>query len=84
MNENQQAAYQQIRLHLETRLARVLGIERTALPPMSISEIMNLLFGMFGDSNCLGAFGETASAIIALVGDAFWTKPETAEPRTVN
>ena len=84
MNETQQTAYKQIRLHLETRLARVLDIECMALPPMSLSEIISLLFVMFGDRNSLGASGETASAIIALVGDAFWTKPETAEPKTVN
>jgi hypothetical protein len=84
MNETHEKAYKQIRLHLETRLARVLSIERTALPPLSLSEIMSLLFIMFGHSNSLGASSETASAIVALVGDAFWTKPETAESTSVN
>jgi hypothetical protein len=84
MNETHETTYKQTRLHLETRLARVLNIEHNALPVMSLSEIVNLLFVMFGDRNCLGASGETASAIIALVGDAFWTKPETAESTRVN
>jgi len=84
MNQTHETAYKQISLHLETRLARVLSIERTALPPLSLSEIVSLLFVMFGDRNCLGASGETASAIIALIGDAFWTKPEAAEPAMVN
>jgi hypothetical protein len=61
-----------------------LNIECPALPPLSLSEIMNLLFVMFGRSNSLGASSETALAIVALVGDAFWTKPETAESTKVN
>jgi hypothetical protein len=44
MNETHHTAYTQIRLYLETRLARVLNIERNALPVMSLSEIVNLLF----------------------------------------
>ena len=68
----------QIRAALEFRLARALNIERADnLPIMSIAEIVSLLFGLYGQSNILGGFRETTSAIIGLIGEElFWSRPK--------
>ena len=70
----------QIRMALEFRLAKALNIERSEdLPIMSIAEIVNLLFGLYGHTNFLGGFSETASAIRELIGeDLFWRRPKPA------
>lgn len=68
----------QIRAALELRLALVLKIEREDLPVLSLAEIVSLLFGLQGQTNILGGFGETASAIRALIGeDNFWRRPKS-------
>jgi len=68
----------QLRAALEFRLAQALNIEHANLPVMSIAEIVSLLFGLYGQSNILGGFRETASAIIVLIGEeSFWSRPPT-------
>ena len=62
-NETQPVVYTQIRLHLETRLAQVLKTERETLPPLSLAEIVSLLFAFHGHQNVLGGFGESMGAI---------------------
>lgn len=71
----------QIRMALEFRLAQALNIERSEdLPVMSIAEIVCLLFGLYGHSNVLGGFRETASAIRELIGEElFWRRPKPVE-----
>ena len=70
----------QIRMALEFRLAKALDIERSEdLPVMSIAEIVNLLFGLYGQTNFLGGLAKTASAIRELIGDElFWNRPKSA------
>ena len=83
MTTQQEKIGLQVRAALETRLAQALKIERENLPVLSIAEIVSLLFGLYGQTNILGGFGETTSAIRALVGeDSFWRRPKSnsAEP----
>jgi hypothetical protein len=62
-------------LTLEARLRQALQIEE--LPPLSIAEIISLLFGMFGHQNVLGGFGATMAAIHKTIGtDLLWKVPE--------
>lgn len=79
--ETQQIAYKQIRLFLETRLAQMLKTERETLPPLSLAEIVSLLFAFHGHQNVLGGFGESLGAIRALIGDEqTWARPKPEQP----
>jgi hypothetical protein len=81
MNEIHGTAYKQIRLHLETRLAQMLKTERETLPPLSLAEIVSLLFAFHGHQNVLGGFGESLGAIRVLVGDEqTWARPKPEQP----
>lgn len=78
MSETQQIAYKQIRLFLETRLAQTLETEGETLPPLSLAEIVSLLFAFHGHQNVLRGFGESLGAIRALIGDeATWARPKS-------
>jgi len=78
MTVDQEKVSLEIRAALEIRLAQVLNIERADyLPVMSIAEIVSLLFGLYGQSNILGGFRETTSAIRVLIGEElFWRRPK--------
>jgi hypothetical protein len=81
MSETPQIVYKQIRLFLETRLAQMLKTERETLPPLSLAEIVSLLFAFHGHQNVLGGFGESLGAIRALVGDEqTWARPKPEQP----
>jgi hypothetical protein len=75
-----------IRAELEDRLARTLKVDAAELPPLSLSDIVSLIFTLHGDTNSLASAGGTSSAIIKLIGrERFWEepKPEPVAP-TVN
>lgn len=77
MTTPQEKISSQIRTALEIRLAQVLKIEREDLPVLSLAEIVSLLFAVQGQTNILGGFGETTSAIRTLIGDdSFWRRPK--------
>ena len=76
-SRSQRVAYKQIRLFLEIRLSQMLKTERETLPPLSLAEIVSLLFAFHGHQNVLGGFGESLGAIRALVGDEqTWARPK--------
>jgi hypothetical protein len=78
-----QQAHDQIRLALEARLRQALNTD--TLPPMSIGEMISLLFAMFGQLDILGGYGPTMAAIHRIVGqDLLWRKPEAVAAPTVN
>lgn len=65
-----------LRAELEDRLSRTLKVEATDLPPLSMSDIVSLLFTLHGDTNSLASAGGTSSAIIKLIGrERFWEQP---------
>jgi len=75
-----------LRSELEDRLARTLKIDQAELPPLSMSDIVSLIFTLHGDTNSLASAGGSSSAIIKLIGrERFWEepKPEPVAP-TVN
>jgi hypothetical protein len=69
-----------IRAELEDRLARTLKVDAAELPPLSLSDIVSLIFTLHGDTNSLASAGGTSSAIVKLIGrELFWETP-AAQP----
>jgi hypothetical protein len=74
---NREKIVREIRTALEYRVAAAIKIERTDLAAMSIGEILNFLFCLWGQTNSLGGYGASAGVIIQLIGeDLFWTRPD--------
>lgn len=70
-----------IRAALEARLARHFDIDPKELPALSLSDIVSLLFLLYGDTNSLASAGGSAGSIIALVGkELFWETPKPEQP----
>ena len=65
---------------VRARLGRIFGIDPAELPPLSMSDIVSLIFTLHGDTNSLASAGGTSSAIIALIGrELFWERPTKSE-----
>lgn len=80
-SRSQRVAYKQIRLFLEIRLSQMLKTELEALPPLSLAEIVSLLFAFHGHQDALGGFGESMGAIRALIADEQpWARPKPEQP----
>jgi hypothetical protein len=74
---NHEKILREIRAALEFRVASAIKIEREDLPVMSIGELLNFAFCLWGQTSSLGGYGATAGAIIQLIGeDLFWKRPE--------
>jgi len=82
--EIQELIATRLRAELEDRLARIFKVDVAELPPLSMSDMVSLIFTLFGDTNSLGSSGGTCSAIIQLIGrERFWetpTEPLESEP----
>lgn len=73
-----------LRAELEDRLARIFKVDVAELPPMSLSDIVCLIFTLHGDTNSLASAGGTSSAIIALIGrERFWETPKPEQPASM-
>ncbi len=73
-----------IRIALESRLARTIHIAESDLPPMSLGEILNVLFALHGHCDIFGGYGSSAAGIVALIGpDTFWRRPKTNSDETI-
>ena len=74
--ETQKLVSARLRVELEERLSRMLRIDPAELPPLSLSDIVSLIFTLHGDTNSLASAGGTSSAIIKLIGrERFWETP---------
>jgi hypothetical protein len=74
--ETQKLIAIRLRAELEDRLARIFKVDVVELPPLSMSDMVSLIFALFGDTNSLGSSGGTCSAIIKLIGrERFWEQP---------
>ena len=83
--ETQKLIAARLRAELEDRLARIFKVEVAELPSLSMSDMVSLIFTLFGDTNSLGSSGGTCSAIIKLIGrERFWEEPKPAVAPTVN
>jgi len=80
-SETQKIIYVRLRTALEARLARHFDIDPKELPALSLSDIVSLLFLLYGDTNSLASAGGSAGSIIALVGkELFWETPKPEQP----
>jgi hypothetical protein len=78
--ETQKLIAARLRAELEDRLSRTLKIDPAELPPLSMSDIVSLIFTLHGDTNSLASAGGTSNAIIALIGrELFWERPTKSE-----
>jgi|GEM_PF-4605041 len=73
-----------MRIALESRLARMIKVAESDLPPMSLGEILNVLFAMHGHCDVFGGYGSSAAGIVALIGpELFWRRPKTNSAETI-
>jgi hypothetical protein len=73
-----QKAYDRLRKLTSDRIARALNLADEDLASLSLSQLINLLFLMYGDSGSTGNFSVSFAAAIELVGaDMVWHEPET-------
>jgi len=72
-----QEAYDRLRILTTGRIARALGLADEDLASLSLSQLINLLFLMHGDTGSTGNFNVSFATAIELVGaEQVWQKPE--------
>ena len=72
-----QKAYECLRILTTGRIARALGLADEDLANLSLSQLINLLFLMHGDTGSTGSFNVSFAAAIELVGaELVWHEPE--------
>ena len=70
--------YEQLRILSTGRIARALGLADEDLASFSLSQLINLLFLMHGDTGSTGNFNVSFATAIELVGaELVWQVPET-------
>jgi hypothetical protein len=70
-----------IRRHLERRVACLLNVKPEELPRLKLGTLVHFMFLLKGDSEELGGFNTTMSAVLQLVGhELTWDIEE--EPNT--
>lgn len=80
--ETQKLIAVRLRAELEDRLARICRVDVAELPPLSMSDIVSIIFTLHGDTNSLASAGGTSTAIIKLIGrERFWETP-TEQPES--
>ena len=65
-----------IRRHLERRIAFLLGVKPQELPKLRLGTLVHLLFAFCGDLEEIGGFRTTIQGILQLVGhEILWADP---------
>jgi hypothetical protein len=65
-----------IRRHLERRIALLLGVKPEELPKLKLGTLVHLLFAFCGDSEEIGGFRTTIQGVLQLVGhEVVWADP---------
>jgi hypothetical protein len=74
--------YLMVRKALENRIKAAFGLEPKDLPAMSIVEMVDLLYCLWGQTNSLGNYSGAFNSMRLLIGDQLmWEKPKPeAEP----
>ena len=82
--ESQQKIYQVMRHQVTARLVRA-DIPEANLAKLSLWELLNTLFILFGDGGTLGSFVPSFTSALKLVGqDLMWQEPNRIlEPQRV-
>jgi hypothetical protein len=76
-NSKRQEAYDRLRKLLSGRICRALGLADEDLANLSLSQVINLLFLMHGDTGSLGSSNVSFAAAIELLGaELVWHEPE--------
>ena len=69
-----------IRRHLERRIAFLLDLKPQELPKMKLGTLIHLLFALCGDLEEVGGFRTTIQAVLQLVGHQIvWADPPERE-----
>ena len=72
-----QKVYEQLRILSIGRIARVLGLADEDLANLSLSQLINLLFLMHGDTGSTGNFNVSFATAIELFGaELVWQAPQ--------
>ena len=65
-----------IRRHLERRIAFLLNVKPEELPKLKLGTLVHLLFALCGDSEEIGGFRTTIQGVLQLVGhEIVWADP---------
>jgi len=65
-----------MRRHLERRLAFLLDVKPEELPKLKLGTLIHLLFALAGDSEEVGGFRTTIQGVLQLVGHQIvWANP---------
>jgi hypothetical protein len=69
--------YLVVRKALENRIRAAFGLESKDLPLMSIVEMVDLLYCLWGQTNSLGNYSGAINSLRVLIGDQLmWEKPK--------
>jgi hypothetical protein len=73
-----QKIYDALRRQVSARLMRAIDIAEADIAILSLGEIINALFLMYGDGGSTGNFGVTFGAALKMVGaELMWQEPDT-------
>jgi predicted aminopeptidase len=76
-NSKRQEAYDRLRKLLNGRICRALSLADEDLASLSLSQLINLVFLMHGDTGSTGNFNVSFATAIELVGvELVWQQPE--------
>ena len=71
------SVYENIRRPLQARLVQALCVDEKILAKLSVIELLSTLYGLWGQTNSLGAYGDTVSAFRVILGDELlWNRPK--------
>jgi len=76
-NPKENTVLENVRRPLQSRLVQALGVDEKLLQPLSVIELLSLLYALWGQTNSLGAYGDTVTAFRAILGDdLLWNRPK--------
>jgi hypothetical protein len=76
MTPTESTLYFNIRKPLQLRLAQALQTDESRLAKLSVSELLSIVFLLWGHTNSLGSAGETITGLRELLGDELWKRPK--------
>ena len=75
---NKQKIYDTLRGQVSARLIRAMDIAEADIAILSLGELINALFLMFGDGGSTGNFSVSFGAALKMVGQTMmWQEPDT-------
>ena len=69
--------YENVRRPLQARLVQAICADEKILAKLSVIELLSVLYGLWGQTNSLGSYGDTVNAFRAILGDdLLWNRPK--------